>query len=228
MRLLHQSHAILTLPHSHHHRLPPSLSTQPSQRSNMRWFRTAATSAATAAVIATTGDVLMQMQEQRWRGERGGPDAVAPPPIDTARTARLIAYRVFQAPILETAWRTMDATLPGKGAVHVLCMVAADQLLLLPPWTVIFYYSQARMEQRDHAEGVRRVREKFVPTLRVGVPFYVLVHLVTFGVMPVHLRIAWVSTCGVAWNAFLSWSNQDSRGQVGAWAAGSETAQSHR
>ena len=159
----------------------------------------------TAGAIATLGDIGMQLREQQVSTKR----AVALADVDSGRTARIVAYRVLQAPLVELSWRALDSRLPLRGAAHAALVVGADQLFLLPTWTAIFYYSQSAMEGRSHGEGAERVRDKFWPTITAGVPFYTCVHAVTFGVLPPQLRLAWFSTCGVLWNAFLSSTNED-------------------
>ena len=167
----------------------------------MSWRR----SCATAAAIATLGDVGMQLREQHVSTKR----AVDFTDVDSGRTARIVTYRVLQAPLVELAWRALDARLPLRGAAHAALIIGADQLVLLPTWTVVFFYSQSVMEGRSHAEGVERVVEKFWPTVYTGMPFYLVVHSVTFGLLPPQFRLAWFSTCGVLWNAFLSSTNED-------------------
>ena len=107
----------------------------------------------TAGAIATLGDVGMQLREQQVSTKR----AVALADVDSGRTARIVAYRVLQAPLVELSWRALDSRLPLRGAAHAALVVGADQLFLLPTWTAIFYYSQSAMEGRSHGEGVERV-----------------------------------------------------------------------
>ena len=72
------------------------------------------------------------------------------------------------------------------------------------------------MEGRPLRDGVRRAREMLWPTLQVNWPFWSMVQLLTFGVLPKPWRVAWISVVHVFWNAFLSSLNQRARaGPVG-------------
>jgi len=169
-------------------------------------LRHAVRSAATAAVVGSVGDVLMQMIERR-NTLNAAPNGKQVP-IDTTRTVRLATYRMFQAPFVDAVWRTFDERIPFGGAAGVIAKVVADQALLMPPSLVLFFLSQGAMEGLAAEQCVARVRASWLPSAMVCLPYWCVMHLFTFSVVPPNLRIAWSSTAAVGWNAALSMQNQ--------------------
>ena len=124
---------------------------------------------------------------------------------------RIIAYRVPQAPVLDIVWRRFDVAavaLSLTGVRAAVFKVVCDQTLLSPYFNVIFYSSQALLEGGSLGEAATRARHGFWPTWLASLQFYGCVHLITFGVLPPHLRIAWNSCAAIAWTAFMSHQNQ--------------------
>ena len=172
-------------------------------------FRRCCTLTATTGAIGVVGDGLAQHYER----PQGGPPLTLAT-WDGERSSRLVLYRVCQAPILETVWKSFDVAavrLQLSPLRAVLFKVAADQALLLPSFTVIFFLSQSLLEGESVARAVERTEEGFFPMLCSGFQFYSVAHLVTFGVVPVGLRVAWANAVGTFWTAFMSYSNQSLR-----------------
>jgi protein Mpv17 len=136
-------------------------------------------------------------------------------------------FRCFHAPIIEICWRFFDAKIGASSRpfrethrsprsslaglagtfVGVAGRILGDQLLLAPPSIMCFYVSQGLMEGNDLEASVARAKESFWPSYSVCLPFWSAVHVVTFSVVPVPLRMAWASFCSVGWNAFISHAN---------------------
>ena len=153
---------------------------------------------ATAGIIGAAGDTAMQARE--------GAAVIAQ--IDTARTARLVSFRMLHAPLVDAAWRFFDRKIPFRGAAGVAARVAADQGLLMPPSLVGFFLSQSALEGRSLDESLARVQHAFVPAATKALPYWCSVHTLTFSVIPPRFRMAWASLCAVAWNAMMSNENQ--------------------
>ncbi|KAJ1452076.1 hypothetical protein M885DRAFT_528119 [Pelagophyceae sp. CCMP2097] len=157
-----------------------------------------ARTALTAGAIASTGDLLIQFYESDKQ-------SLAP---DLERTARVASFRCLHAPIIEICWRFFDAKIGLAGTfVGVAGRIASDQLLLAPPSIACFYVSQGLMEGTGLEASVARAQESFWPSYSVCLPFWSAVHVITFSVVPVPLRMAWASVCSVGWNAFISHAN---------------------
>uniref|UniRef100_A0A7S0JJS2 Uncharacterized protein n=1 Tax=Calcidiscus leptoporus TaxID=127549 RepID=A0A7S0JJS2_9EUKA len=159
-------------------------------------------SAATAVVIGAAGDLLMQIfQRQQVAVDLQDP-------LDTARTARLAAYRMFHAPFIDAAWRLLDTRIRIGGVRGVFAKVLADQTLLMPPSLFTFFLSQGVMEGLSVEQSLARAVDSLVPTATVCLPYWGCVHMLTFSVVRSSMRIAWASTAAVGWNAYMSLQNQ--------------------
>ena len=160
-----------------------------------------ARTALTAGTIGAIGDVLMQSRE----------GADLPHNWDAERTERLVSFRCVHGPVIDASWRTMDAALRMRGIVGIrntASLVLFDQCFLGPPSIFFFFLSQGALEGKSHEECLERARSSFLPTFKIGMPYWCLVHSLTFSVVPVHLRMAWASVAAVFWNAMISKQNQ--------------------
>lgn len=172
-------------------------------------LRRCCTLTVTTGAIGVVGDCLAQHYER----PQGGP------PLtwenwDGERASRLVFYRVWQAPILETVWKSFDAAaarLQLSSIRAVLFKVAADQVVLMPGFVVIFFMSQSLLEGESVARAVERTEDGFIPMVCSAFQFYSVAHLVTFGVVPTGLRVAWANAVGTVWTAYLSYSNESLR-----------------
>lgn len=167
--------------------------------------RRVARNAATAAIVGSMGDALMQHQEGVNLTEN----------LDGHRTARLAAYRCIHAPVVDQCWRYFDRIWPKAGMRGTLLKIVADQSLLMPPSLLIFFLSQSAMEGKLKEECLARMRDSFWPAVKLCVPFWCTMHLITFGVMRPNLRVAWTQVMAVAWNALLSNENEKAKRREG-------------
>ena len=87
---------------------------------------------------------------------------------------------------------------------------AAALLRALPPLVEAAQGASAAVGE-GLERGYRRAVDCLWPTLRVNWPVWGVVGFVTYGLVPLHLRVIWVSTVQVGWNAFLSGLNERGR-----------------
>jgi len=87
---------------------------------------------------------------------------------------------------------------------------AAALLRTLPPLAEAAQGASAAVGEGLEC-GYRRAVDCLWPTLRVNWPVWGVVGFVTYGLVPLHLRVIWVSTVQVGWNAFLSGLNERGR-----------------
>ena len=164
-------------------------------------------SAVTAGSIGAVGDVLMQCREQHANMLE----------LDSARTGRVVGYRFVHAPLVESAWRLMDATLSARGGMFAGGLTGAvsrallDQCLLAPPSIAAFFATQALWEGQGLRDSIDRVQTSFLPAYIVAFPCWMCVHTITFGIVKPQWRMAWASSVAVFWNAFLSGRNQQAK-----------------
>jgi hypothetical protein len=160
--------------------------------------RVAFQNVATAGVIGTAGDGLMQYMEGTTEVEG----------FDSDRALRLATYRGLQAPLVHMAWSAFDRVITVAGPSGVAAKVVADQLLIAPPSLTVFFYAQARFEGKGADVARQRLADNFFPTWFAAMKFWGVAHCLTFGVVPPRYRIAWASFASVGWNAYLSNANQ--------------------
>ena len=91
-----------------------------------------------------------------------------------------------------------------------------DQGVWSPPALSVFYVYMRLLEGGTLEEGVERARQMLWPTLLVNWPCWGCVNCVTFTLLPLHFRVAWVSLFHVGWNAWLSGMNEKERQRVNA------------
>lgn len=60
------------------------------------------------------------------------------------------------------------------------------------------------MKRSDPREAWARIRRSLMPSLYASWKFWPFVHLVTFSVMPMHLRVLWVDVVEIVWVSILS------------------------
>lgn len=128
--------------------------------------------------------------------------------INNARTARLMAFRAFQGPVMEAAWRAFDARYAILSpARQVAAKVVSDQVLLMPPFTFLFFCSQAVL---DGSWNLSRAWRAFPESLSFQWPFWCIMHTLTFGFIPPTFRVVWFSSAAIFANGYLSFLNEKS------------------
>lgn len=128
--------------------------------------------------------------------------------INNARTARLAAFRAFQGPLMEAAWRAFDVRYAILSpARQVAAKVVSDQILLMPPFTFLFFCSQAIL---DGSWNLSRAWRAFPESLSFQWPFWCVMHTLTFGFIPPTFRVVWFSAAAVFANGYLSFLNEKS------------------
>ncbi|KAF9929329.1 hypothetical protein FBU30_001690 [Linnemannia zychae] len=144
---------------------------------------------------------------------------------DYMRTGRFMFYNFSVAPIIHTWYTILDKNFPiAAQAINTkqnqqlasrviatmkpaMKRVAADQILFAPVGLVMLFSGLTVLE----GGGVQQIKDKlhntFIPTLKANYLVWPMVQLVNFSVMPLQLRLPFVSMVGIAWNAYLSLMN---------------------
>jgi len=153
-----------------------------------------------AASIGIAGDVGMQVLEGRVLKD-----------ADVPRALRLAAYRAVQAPIVDRVWQAFDRLILVRGVPGAAAKALADQSLIMPPSLTSFFVSQGLMEGLSWQRSLERAQQSLLPTAQAAVPYWFSVHMITFSVVPEHLRIVWASLCATLWNVYMSHANAQAR-----------------
>mmetsp|Transcript_128642 Transcript_128642/g.274527 ORF Transcript_128642/g.274527 Transcript_128642/m.274527 type:complete len:196 (-) Transcript_128642:236-823(-) len=159
-----------------------------------------------AATLGAAGDTGCQLLD--------GPQNYEP-----GRTARFAAYRFcVWGPLYSVFVTALDRLIGARSSAGpVAAKILADQLVWTPPSCSLFYMAMSAMEGNALEVGWRRVvGENFWDgalwrTLRLNWPVWGAVHVVTFAIVPLQFRVAFVSMMSVFWSGVLSGINQQAR-----------------
>eukprot|EP00931_Biecheleriopsis_adriatica_P038380 TRINITY_DN21992_c0_g1_i2.p1 TRINITY_DN21992_c0_g1~~TRINITY_DN21992_c0_g1_i2.p1 ORF type:complete len:193 (+),score=9.98 TRINITY_DN21992_c0_g1_i2:68-646(+) len=160
-----------------------------------------------AAIVGGAGDVGNQLY-------CGCPEEYEP-----GRTMRLAGYRLcVWGPLYSCFVRALDRIIgPAASAGAVTSKILADQLVWTPPSMTLFYMCMAVAEGGTVNAGWHRAMGESAwdgtlwKTLKINWPFWGTAHIVTYALVPLTYRVAFVSMVSIAWNGILSGLNQAAR-----------------
>jgi len=138
---------------------------------------------------------------------------------DPERTGRLAAYRgLIYFPCYVLYLRNIDRLIPARTPVAVATKVLLDQ----STWTVFmhtaFLGGMALAEGGSIQDAKDRCNDKLLPLLKVNWVFWGMVQIGLYGVVPLPLRPAVVSTIMIGWNGYMSNLNEEARREQAALA----------
>ncbi|CEG47802.1 Peroxisomal membrane protein MPV17 and related proteins [Plasmopara halstedii] len=125
--------------------------------------------------------------------------------FDLQRMARMMVWGgLFFAPIGHAWYNYLEKVVPGKGIAAVAGKVAADQLIFSPPLAIAFFTYAGVSENKLLHNSVENAVDKLVPTLVANWSVWPMVHMCTFGFVPLQYRILFINIVNIGWSAFLS------------------------
>ena len=68
----------------------------------------------------------------------------------------------------------------------------------------VYCASLELMKRSDRKSAWLRIKGSLLPSLQAGWKFWPLVHVLTYSVVPIHLRVLWVDLVEIVWVAVLS------------------------
>ncbi|KAG9320919.1 hypothetical protein KVV02_001724 [Mortierella alpina] len=157
------------------------------------------------------------------------PSPSQPAPLDLPRMGRFMLYNFSVAPVIHTWYSFLDKNFPLKSVsasalsstvrprwlqtmAPAIKRMVADQTLFAPIGLALLFSGLTVLE----GGGIPQIQDKlnnasffstYLSTLKANYAVWPLVQLVNFGVMPLQLRLPFVSVVGIAWNAYLSMVN---------------------
>ena len=131
-------------------------------------------------------------------------------PFDAARVARMLTWGLLvNGPsghmfytVLERWVRSTG--LQGAGR-QVALKITVDQLAYTPPLTFAFFVYQSALAGSSAELAVGIACRETPPTLLYNWGFWGVAHVLTFTIIPLEHRVAWVALKNFAWSGFLSW-----------------------
>lgn len=174
------------------------------------------TKAGVGAVLAMVGDGIVQGVEVAGRRKRDQEDSSdsneTPGGLDVGRTARMVCWRsIVNTPIIHYWFNILERTLPGAAPGVVAKKVLLDQLVASPLLHLVFLPYMVLAEGGSSSEALARTSRKFSTVMQLSWCFWPFVHCLTFSVIPLRHRVAWVNVGAVFWMAALSFINESDR-----------------
>ncbi|KAK3809563.1 MAG: hypothetical protein J3Q66DRAFT_287942 [Benniella sp.] len=134
--------------------------------------------------------------------------------FDLPRTGRFVLYNFSVAPLIHTWYSFLDRNFPITNTTATTTKLAhtmtpalkrmmADQVLFAPVGLALLFSGLTVLE----GGGVQEIKDKlnttYLSTLKANYAIWPAVQLVNFSVMPLQLRLPFVSAVGIVWNAYV-------------------------
>jgi len=163
--------------------------------------RPLATKIATGFTLFGVGDIAMQRNNENK-------DKAAQ--IDLYRCAKMSVWGGFFNAAMGHAWyNIVEHLVSARGSYGIFQKICFDQLLWTPFIDAGFFSYSALVDGRGVRGVVDDLREKYWVTLKQNWKVWPMVHVITYSLVPLHLRVVWVTTVGVCWSMFLSFMAND-------------------
>ncbi|DBA03854.1 TPA: hypothetical protein N0F65_004544 [Lagenidium giganteum] len=164
------------------------------------------TKSLTSAALFGLGDCIAQRLEED--DDSSAADSSEGNEGSMERTVRMMVWGgLLFAPVAHGWYNGLERVVRGTGKLAVVQKIALDQLVFTPPVTLAFFTSTKLMEQRRLDAlplAWEEATNKLVPTLQVNYVVWPLIHVCTFGFVPLRYRILFINCMSLGWSAFLS------------------------
>lgn len=161
------------------------------------------TKGVTSAILFGVGDRVAQRIEGAETDDSAAKDS--PDRHGLKRTARMMVWGgLLFAPIGHAWYNFLEKAVRGKSMAAVAKKIAADQLIFSPPLALAFFTYAGCSEGKPPRDTMETALAKLPPTLAVNWTVWPLVHVCTFGFVPLEYRILFINVVNIGWSAFLS------------------------
>jgi len=159
------------------------------------------------------GDLLAQKLENHRKVDRGK----ALEPVwtwDSDRAFRTSSWRaVMWAPAATVFWNALDRNVKIGGFRGSLIKIAID-FCTIGPVITYSYLSWCKTwelgpEHATVSSVVAHANDRFFTVISRSYVYWMPLHLITYGVVPLRHRLVWVSLCSVGFAALLSFTNSE-------------------
>ncbi|XP_072963116.1 protein sym-1 [Typha angustifolia] len=167
--------------------------------------------AATAASLTLTGDTVAQVRDRWVNHSDAASDSEDKDQIslllsnhDWLRALRMASYGFLLYGPGSYAWyQFLDHCMPRQTFVNLSMKVILNQIVLGPcVIAVIFAWNNLWLGRLSELPS--KYQKDALPTLLYGFRFWIPVTILNFGVVPLSTRVAFMSTCSIFWNFYLS------------------------
>ncbi|KAK1302725.1 hypothetical protein QJS10_CPB12g00797 [Acorus calamus] len=161
--------------------------------------------AGTAAFLALTGDTIAQVRH-RWMSVHHHEGFVSSvlSDHDWVRALRMASYGfLLYGPGSHAWYQFLDHQLPAMTFQNISLKVLLNQVVL-GPCVVAIIFAWNNIWLRKLSQLLNKYQKDALPTLLYGFRFWVPVSVLNFWVVPLQARVAFMSTCSIFWNFYLS------------------------
>lgn len=160
--------------------------------------------AATAASLALAGDTIAQVRERL----KGKPHKDVVRDLleghDWVRALRMCSYGFLLYGPGSYAWyQFLDRAMPEATLANISVKVLLNQIVL-GPCVIAVVFAWNNLWQKKLAELPAKYQKDALPTLLYGFRFWIPASILNFRVIPLQARVAFMSTCAIFWNYYLS------------------------
>eukprot|EP00899_Mesostigma_viride_P028479 jgi/Mesvir1/8816/Mv02717-RA.1 len=177
---------------------------EPQAKSSGRTFTWK--TAATVGALTLTGDTIGQTLERHKRAEavKRGVLAKSVDGHDFIRSLRMFSYGfIFYGPFSHVWYSALDKMFPKGDLAAFAAKVFLNQVIL-GPIVVAVVFGWNFVLQGKAKELPAKYQADFVKTTVRGWTFWVPASMINFGLVPLHMRVIYMSTCAIVWNTYLS------------------------
>eukprot|EP01130_Rhizamoeba_saxonica_P000174 TRINITY_DN10171_c0_g1_i1.p1 TRINITY_DN10171_c0_g1~~TRINITY_DN10171_c0_g1_i1.p1 ORF type:complete len:200 (-),score=36.00 TRINITY_DN10171_c0_g1_i1:60-617(-) len=149
------------------------------------------TKAATGGVLSGTGDIISQVID----GDS----------YDVVRTLKLafFGFSVY-GPGLHFWYKGLEKVVPGVTVAKVIQKIVLDQTIFAPLYLGSFITVMSLLEGKGIDYIVSKQKSELFPTLKANWGVWIPANIVNFALVPINLRVLFVSCVSVAWYSILS------------------------
>ncbi|WOL20523.1 hypothetical protein Cni_G29328 [Canna indica] len=167
--------------------------------------------ASIAASLTLTGDTVAQLRDRFVAHSRRSPESEDKDIVsallsyhDWLRSLRMATYGfLLYGPGCYVWYEFLDHCMPAPTFLNMSTKVLLNQIILGPcVIAVIFAWNNLWLGKL--AELPSKYQKDALPTLLYGFRFWIPVTIVNFTAIPLSARVAFMSTCSIFWNFYLS------------------------
>ncbi|XP_010924717.1 protein SYM1 isoform X2 [Elaeis guineensis] len=163
-----------------------------------------------AASLTLTGDTVAQVRDRWIVHRRGEPDSENKDITsvllshDWLRALRMASYGfLLYGPGSQAWYQFLDRCMPKQTLVNLSIKVLLNQIVLGPcVIAVVFAWNNLWLGKLSQLPS--KYQKDALPTLFYGFRFWIPVSILNFGVVPLAARVAFMSSCSIFWNFYLS------------------------
>lgn len=111
----------------------------------------------------------------------------------------------FVAPTLYCWMRCSSYFWPKSDLKSAITKALVEQVTYSPAAMCCFFFGINLLELKPVSECIEEVKQKFLPTYKVGVCVWPVLQTINFFFIPEHNRVVYVSFCSLIWTSFLAY-----------------------